>query len=335
MPDPTPSAIHRATDVREGGAWTPAQRAKNDALYAVAAFVLTAIHRLPVPALRFLGRALGAAAHALARGARRTALSNVSRVFPEYDEKRRDAFVRLCFATLGEFLGETVALLHPQRPPPPLLVTDEARALLEQARAEGRGIVFASAHLGPWERVAASLVAVGVPLVTVARESYDPRFSLLYERLRSAHRVGVVWRAKPGAAARMVRIVRAGGVLGIPMDLCARVSSFDAPFLGHEAPTAVGPARIALLTGAAVIVGTAAPVTASLGRSKGARLSKRSAMGEIVVTATRIPTHDLPRGPARIAELTGRINRELSHRILALPHAWVWMHARWRSQTGV
>ena len=55
-----------------------------------------------------------------------------------------------------------------------------------QARREGRGVLFPSAHLGPWERVAPSLVACGVPLVTLARESYDPRFSRLYERLRGA-----------------------------------------------------------------------------------------------------------------------------------------------------
>ena len=31
-------------------------------------------------------------------------------------------------------------------------------------------------------------------VVTIARESYDPRLTRIYERLRSLHGVGVVWR---------------------------------------------------------------------------------------------------------------------------------------------
>ncbi len=327
--------VDDSTDLRAGGAWTPIQRVKNDAVWAIASLALTAARRLPLPLLQLLGRSIGAAAHRFAVQARDTALSNVARVFPELDDRERRAFVRRSFRVLGEYLGETVALLHPSRSPPSLPLSDQARVLLERARAEGRGIVFASAHLGPWERVAASLVAAGVPLVTVARESYDPRFSRMYESLRSAHGVRVVWRATPGAAMRIVRTLRAGGVLGMPMDLRARVSSLDVPFLGHDAPTAVGPARIALRTGAAVIVGTAAPATARAEREPACLTGDENDMPDIVVTATRIPTSDLPPGPQAIGELTSRINRELSHRIVALPHAWVWMHERWRSQTGV
>jgi KDO2-lipid IV(A) lauroyltransferase len=164
--------------------------------------------------------------------------------------------------------------------------------------------------------VAASLVSAGVPLVALARESYDPRFSRLYERLRSAHGVRVVWRAAPGAAARILRTLREGAVLGVPMDLRSRVPSCDAPFLGRPAPTAVGPARIALRARAAVVVGTAAP----------------GAGGSLVVTATRIDTSDLACDAQGARALTARINAELSRRILAMPHAWVWMHDRWKGE---
>ncbi len=101
------------------------------------------------------------------------------------------------------------------------------------------------------------------------------------------------------------------------MDLTSRVASCAAPFLGHDAPTAIGPARIALRAGSPVIVGTAAP-----GSSRD---------GSLVVTATVIDTSDLDKTLSSARELTRRINDELSRRILALPHAWVWMHERWES----
>lgn len=307
-------------DLRTGGRWTGLQRAKNHAVWLLATVALAGVRPLPLAVLRRLGRALGRTAHGLARGARRTALENVARVFPELDAPARRALVLRCYLTLGEALAETVALLGTE-PLPPLPLAPGARDVLDRARGEGRGVVFASAHLGPWERVAASLVAAGIPLVALGRESYDPRFSSLYARLRAGHGVRVVWRGGAGAAARILRTLRAGDVLGVPMDLCSRVPSCDAPFLGHAAPTPIGPARIALRARSPVVVGTAAPDGAG--------------GGGLVVTATRIDTGDLVADETGAHELTARINAELSRRILAMPHAWVWMHERWSPRTGV
>jgi KDO2-lipid IV(A) lauroyltransferase len=302
-------------DVREGGSWSALQRTKNTAIWLLASAALAATRPLPPAVLRMLGRSLGRAVHAMARGTRRIAIRNVSLALPELDDRERGRLVARCFATLGEWLGETVAMLGPHALAP-LQVSTDALRTLDDARAGGRGVVFVSAHLGPWERVAASLVAAGVPLVAVARESYDPRLSRLYDRLRSAHGVDVIWRARPGASTGLLRALRGGRVLGMPMDLRSRVPSCDVPFLGHDAPTAIGPARIALRTGSPVVVGTVAP-DAKLGD------------GTLTVTATRIDTSDLGADPRAAVELTTRINLELSRRILALPYAWVWMHDRW------
>ncbi len=312
-------------DLRAGGVWTLAQRTKNDALWALSCVALAGLERMPLQALRAMGRGLGAAAHAVALAARRTADANIARVLPGLSLCDRRRLVRRCFVTLGELLGETVATLRVGAGPPLLEVSREAREVLAEARREGRGVLFPSAHLGPWERVAASLVACGVPLVTLARESYDPRFSRLYDRLRGGHGVGVVWRSSPGAAAKILRTLRAGHVLGAPMDLRSRVPSRSVRFLGHPAPTPIGPARLALRVRCPVVVGTAAP--------------DADARAAWCVTATRIATHDLDAGEEAELELTERINDELSRRILAAPHAWVWMHDRWaafdEARTGV
>jgi KDO2-lipid IV(A) lauroyltransferase len=276
---------------------------------------LAGASRLTGPSLARLGRAIGLAAHAMARRSRQAAGDNLARAFPELTDAERAALVRRCFATLGEALGETVALLQPSPRLPPLVLDPAARGVLDRAARGGRGVVFASAHLGPWERVAGSLVAAGVPLTTVARESYDPRFTRVYELLRRRTGVRVIWRSQPGAAARILRTLRSGGVLGVPMDLRSRVSSRDVPFLGHPAPTAIGPARIALRAGAGVVVGTAAPAS--------------------TVSITPIETDDLRPGEEDAWELTRRINAELSRRIRELPHAWPWMHDRWTATANL
>lgn len=298
-------------DVREGGRWTAAQAAKNAALWALASGALALARRAPPSALARAGRALGLLAHAAWGSGRRVALANLAATLPHLDAGARRDLARRTFETLGLYLADAVAQLDDRGVLPPLDVEPEGIALLAEARAAGRGVLFASAHLGPWERVAAALVGAGIPLVTIAREPYDPRFLVLYEQLRERRGIGVVYRGRPGAAARIVRTLRGGGVLGIPMDLRTRAPSAPAPFLGRPAPTPIGPARLALRTGARVVVGTWAPPG--------------------VVRVVAVASDDLePRAAGAEATLTARINEEISRRILDAPHAWPWMHERWK-----
>lgn len=295
------------SDVREGGVWSPTQQLKNDVLFGVAVAALRIVSRLPLGALRALGRAVGLLVWLIAPGLRRVALQNVARGLPEVAPSERSAFVRGVYRSLGILLGEVAFTLDPRRAVEPLPFLPGSRERLDEAIAEGRGVVFASAHLGPWERVAASLVATGVPLTVVAREPYDPRFARVYEQLREARGVRTIYRGRPGAAISLVRVLRSGGVLGIPMDLASRVASTEVPFLGFAAQTAIGPARLAIRTGAVVVVGTAAP----------------RADGSLGIAVARICPSSCER------ELTERINDELGARIRAMPHMWPWMHPRW------
>jgi KDO2-lipid IV(A) lauroyltransferase len=307
-------------DVREGGRWTRLQRLKNDVLFALATGALATLGRLPASVLRALGRGLGLATWALAPELRRLAEHNVARGLPSVPPDARRAFVRRVYQRLGILLGDTVAALDPRRPLQTLPLLPNSRTCLEQALAEGRGVVFASAHLGPWEQVAASLVAAGFPLTVVAREPYDPRLSRIYDRLREGRGVRAVYRGRPGAAARILRVLRRGGILGIPMDLRTRATSMTVPFLDIPSPSPIGPARLALRTGAAVVVGTVTP----LGKGP-------DDLGISFVRVEPPADGDFGNAEQNERELTSRVNAELSRRIRALPEAWPWMHDRFRT----
>jgi len=312
MSSTVPVASASAHDVREGGRWTPLQATKNAVLYGLARGAIALASPLPASWLRALGRALGCLVYAMLPQPRRTAHENLARAFPCMVHAKRRRIARLAYVELGGYLGETVALLA-GRPLSALPIAETSRRELDLALAEGRGVVFASAHLGPWERVAASLVAAGVPLTTIAREGYDARFTRILDKLRSALDVPAIYRGGLAAHVRILRTLRRGRVLGMPMDLRSRVPSIAAPLFGVPADTPVGPARIALSTGAPVVVGTAAPGPLGLR-----------------ITITRIDTAGLKAGTHGEAILTARLNAELSRRILAFPEGWVWMHPRWR-----
>ena len=295
-------------DVREGGRWSRWQRLKNDALFFLARVALGAVRPLGARGLAALGRALGRLVHAAAWPLRARARRNLGRAMPALGRRERDALARASFVALGEHVGEVVASLREATTPLPF---DEAsRSLLREALAEGRGVVLPSAHLGPWERLAATLVAAGFPLTAIVRESYDPRFDGIVGAARRRAALETIPRGAPGAATRIVRVLRAGRVLGVPMDLRTRAASIPAPFFGRPAQTAVGPARLALRTGAAVVVCT---------------VERHPEARGLAVTCTRLPIAHVRDEVA----LTALINAELERRVRTAPELWLWMHDRW------
>jgi lauroyl/myristoyl acyltransferase len=90
------------------------------------------------------------------------------------------------------------------------------------------------------------------------------------------------------------------------MDLAGRgMATVSCDFLGERSPIPLGPARIAMRTGAALLVGTPAP----------------SGDGRVAVTAERVDTGG---DEGAVVE---RIAKALERRIMAWPAHWPWMHA--------
>jgi KDO2-lipid IV(A) lauroyltransferase len=289
---PTLTALSR--DLRFGGTWTRGQTIKNDLVHAL---LRIAIASSPI----FPGRLAGTMAYfAIGTLARRNVMSALG---ASPAEARRIA--RAAFENLGGHLADVLRALR-GRPLASLPIAPEALRVLDEAMSERRGVVFASAHLGPWERVAATLVRNDIPLVTMARESYDPRITRMIDRLRDRTRVPSILRGSAGAATRIVRTLRSGAVLGMPMDLATRAPTVTVPFFNRPTATVIGPARIALRTGAPLVVGTAEKID-----------------GELVVTATRIAHEPDP------ITLTALLNSEIERRIRTAPEEWLWMHPRW------
>jgi KDO2-lipid IV(A) lauroyltransferase len=298
-------------DVREGGAWSLAQRAKNDALFALASLALGATRGASSERIRAVARRFGGLVFSLAFGTRAKAIRNLLVAFPDMPEHERREIARRAFRNLAAHVAETITTLHTSRARlAPLAFPEASRTILHNALREGRGVVLPSAHLGPWERLAQTIVSCGFPLTAIVRESYDPRFDRLVRDARLRGGLETIARGASGASTRIVRTLKKNGVLGIPMDLATRAESVTAPLFGVPARTAVGAARIAIRTGAPVVVSTVETLPDS---------------DKLAVTCTRLAA-------ARDEiELTARINEELSRRIRALPEHWPWMHDRFAS----
>jgi KDO2-lipid IV(A) lauroyltransferase len=299
-----------------------AKRLKRGAITLVVAPLVAILTWVPRPLAALICKGLGVLAYALLGRARRRARARLCAGLglPRVPERR----VLAAFIAMGAALADTIALLRSDEQASRALSLDPAsRDVFRAALDEGRGVVFIAAHLGSWERMAALLVEEGFPVAAVARSSTDPRLTRLYERIRRPRGVRSIYRGTPGASVAIARELARGRAVGFLVDLPSRVPCARAILFGEEADVPAGPARIALVRRAAVVVGTCAP-RAPRALVHGYSTESGPLLGASPsVIITRVRSDDLAPGPAGESELIFRLSRALESRIAAWPEAWL------------
>ena len=294
-----------------------AKRVKRYLRYCVVRAGLFAVEWLPIQAAGRLGEALGALAFRLASKTRRTALESLARAFPDWPAERRRALACRSFQHLGRCALELACIrqLDP-RIGEWVEWTEPERRLLENALARGRGVLFVSGHVGNWELLARRVALAGLPASTIAKESSDWRLTRLVERFRAQGRVESIWRGQQGAAKRMLRVLKSGGILGFLIDQDTAVQSIFVRFFGHPAATPRAAADLALKTGAAVVVG----------------FCQRKEDGRYQLSMKEILPKQTGDVESDVVALTQDLSAEIESAIRRTPEQWVWMHRRWKSQ---
>lgn len=306
-------ALARAArrDVREGGRWGLGQRFKNRIVLGLVRGALWAVDRTPARMLLALGRCVGWSLFWLAPRLRARAATRAGFCF---DPARAASTVRASFVRMGENLCLSLLLRRRGISAREFVTVDAAaESTLCEAVARGRGVVFVSAHLGPFELLAARVAELGMRPAVVVRESYDPRLDACVDAHRTSRGLDVIHRGKPGAAARILRALRQGKPVGFLVDIESRVASVRQDFLGKPAMIPLGPQRLCQLTGAELVVGT---LRRRLGPGLGARRWKAFPHFELIVTA--VPSADED-------ELTYRVVRLIERAILTNPEDWPWL----------
>ncbi len=292
------------------------KRFRRELRVRVLLLALPLLRLLPIALATALGAAVGAFAYWVVGRERRLALAHLALAFPERSERELRAIALGCFRNLGRAALELAVIdqLQP-RLAEHVLFGDNERTLLKVAHAEGHGVLFASCHLGNWELLARRIALEGYACGTVAREAQDPRLTRILEEARSRVGLTTLWRGQPGVAREMLRLLRAGGFLGLLIDQDTDVQGFFVPFFGRLAHTPRAVGDLAVRTGAPVLLGCI--------HREGAR--HRVGLQRIAVPSTGDREAD---ARAVTASVTAAIEVE----IRARPDEWVWMHRRWRTQ---
>jgi KDO2-lipid IV(A) lauroyltransferase len=287
--------------------------------YAFARSILAGFGSLPRSAAVAFGVAIGRISYVLLGRLRRTGERNLEIAFPELDQSDRERLLRGCFESLGRLLGEFSQL--PKATPEKLrkLIEYDEVGLryLREAEKNKRGVIFLTGHLGVWELLSFGWSALEYPLSFLVRPIDNERIEELVQRIRT--RFGNRAIDKKSAARQSLRVLRAGGTLGILSDLNTQPNEgVFVPFFGKLACTTAGIATLALKTDAVVI-----PTCAVWDRKK----KRYFFHGDPPVELVRTGNHakDIEMNTANFAAAMERMVR-------LYPDQWLWIHKRWKTR---
>lgn len=285
--------------------------------YATARTVLTGLGLMPRTAAVATARAMGRVAYLFGGRLRRTGARNLQLAFPELSERERSRILRGAFQNLGRLLGEFSQL---ERVTPERLrriITCEGLENLEAAQKHGHGVILFTGHLGAWELSSFALSAFGFPMSFLVRRIDNPKVEALAEKTRT--RFGNRSIDKRAAARPMLRILRAGGTLGLLVDLNTLPhEGVFVDFFGIPASTTTSLATLALRTQAAVL-----PVFVLWDKEQRRFVLRIDPPLEIE------PTGDTERD---VQQLTAQFTSVIEDYVKRFPEQWLWIHKRWNTR---
>ena len=154
---------------------------------------------------------------------------------------------RQVFRNFGHYLVEFFAI-HGTTP----TVQFQGEHHLQEAHAQGRGVISLTGHLGNWELAGVCVRRRGYAVSGIALRHRDEETDRLFNHRRSLEGLGVI-PLGPGAWRESLQVLQRGEVLGILGDRDFTNHGIRLPFFSASAVFPLGPALLSLRSGAPVV----------------------------------------------------------------------------------
>jgi KDO2-lipid IV(A) lauroyltransferase len=185
-----------------------------------------------------------------------------------------------------------------------------------QAKDQGKGVLFLTAHFGNWELSSFAHGVYGYPLNFIVRELDNPLIDALINRYRCLSGGRAI--EKRDSAREVLRAFRRGEAVGILADQNMLASDgVFVDFFGRSACTTPGPARLAQRAGVPVVLG-------------------------LVIWDAKIKKYRLRFDPVEwikrddpeeeVLVNTANFTRLIEQYIRRYPEQWLWVHRRWKTR---
>jgi KDO2-lipid IV(A) lauroyltransferase len=243
-------------------------------------------------------------------------VQNVARVnmriaFPEASERELDALLVEMWDNFGRLLGEFPNMHRFDFSPGSDQIETEGTEILAELDRQGQPAVLIGGHFANWELMAAVIVRHMRDCRITYRHANNPLIDQRIIDQRKAYGVQILAPKGGHGAKEIMAALKSGASVALMNDQKMN-DGVAAQFLGREAMTASGPARMALRYDCPL-------VPMSIVRKDGPRF--------------KVKVHeplDKPdkADPDAIPALVTRINRFVEDQIRRAPAQWFWVHRR-------
>lgn len=239
---------------------------------------------------------------------------NLSLVFPDMAPEARARLIADQWESLGRFFFEHPILDRIIADPSRIEIVNAGR--LAEIAQGGGPVVFISGHFSNMEVMSAVIVNSGVKCQITYRAANNPYIEARFRQSR--WRYGVRDFAPKGeeGARDILKAMTRGESVALMNDQKFN-GGVAAPFFGHLAHTAPGPAKFALRFSAPL-----QPM--SVQRTRGARFR--------VVVHEPIELVETGDRAADLEAAVRQVNAFMEARVLERPHEWWWVHKRWPNE---
>lgn len=279
--------------------------------YWLALAVVGSLARAPLPVANVLARGYARLLDLAVPRLRRVALSNLAMALPELDACEHRHIANGVFRSIARLLVAFARFPRLNSANLAQCIRYEGYEHFEKARRQGRGVLFATAHLGNWELSAFAHALLAAPMYVVVRPLDNPKIDALVEwrRMLTGNRL----IPKKDAARGILKALRENQAVGILVDQNSSIEEgVFVDFFGVPACAGAGFVKLAAHSGAAVIPGFA------LWSDQERKYVLRF-----------YPPLEITGDTARD---TQGLHRQLEGVIRAYPDQWLWIHRRWKTR---
>ena len=269
------------------------------------------LHFLPLPLLALLGQMLGMLLYFFGRERRRVARINLGLCFPAMNAREKESLVKAHFRSLGRSFLEHCLLWWSSKNRIRRLVRIEGIENWEAV--SDRPVIWLAPHFVGLDMGGVRL-SCDYPAVSVYSHQKNAKFDEMLLHGRRRFGTSTLLSRQEGLRPVIRAMKKKLPFYYLPdMDFGIRDSSF-VPFFGVQTATVTGLARLAAMTGAAVVP----CVTKQLPRGQGYVLKFHPAW-------QGYPTEDIEAD-------TRRMNAFIEDRILEMPEQYYWLHKRFKTR---
>lgn len=276
--------------------------------------VLRSIARLlPRPAAQKFGALAGRIVMKIWKRRRDICRENLSHAFPDWNSERIEAVTTDVFSNIGRTTFEILRITPATGKLLPALVDSPSLKILDDACAQGKGVLLLSGHIGNWELFAGWIRAMGYPLDVVVKPMRNPLSDDFYNDRRRELDLGIIHTQV--ATRGIVQAVRQKRLVAILADQYAGNDGIEVVFFGRRVSTPRGPAVLALKFGCPIL--------------SGAMLRTADGRFKVVVDAPLV-YDQTGNDELDVFTITQAYTTRIENHIRNYPDQWLWTHRRWR-----